>query len=284
MHTMTLSAPRALSFLGTRIGFGCVVAGLVLLIALIGPFVAPYSPSAFVGKPFALPSEANWLGTDFRGRDVLSRLLHGGLPVVWMSLGAATIGMVLGTTVGLAAAYGKGWIDDLLMRTMDVFLSIPQILFVLLVVSLVGAQDWLIVLLVGIAHMPQVARIARGVAAEVVEKEFIQYSEALSVSRWRIIFREILPNIATPLLVEFGIRIVWSIAGIAALSMMGYGIQPPAADWGLMINENRARIATRPLPVLMPGLLIGLFALGVNMIAEGVSGRVSGTARKAGGK
>ncbi len=126
--------------------------------------------------------------------------------------------------------------------------------------------------------------ITRGVAADIVEREFVQFAEALSVPRWRILWREVLPNITTPLLVEFGIRIVWSIAGIAALSIMGYGIQPPEADWGLMINENRGRIATRPLPVLAPGLCIAIFAFGINMIAEGIAGTVSGTSRKSGGE
>lgn len=275
---------KAAAFFRTRIGIGTAVTLFVIAVAFVGPFVAPYEPSAFVGRPFMEPSATFLLGTDFRGRDVLSRLLHGGVPVVTMSFCAAAIGMVLGITVGLIAAYSRGWLDDVLMRTMDVFLSIPQIIFVLLVVSLLGTREWLIVFLIGIAHMPQVARITRGVAADVVKKEFIEYAEALSLSRWHIIFREVLPNISTPLLVEFGVRIVWSISGIAALSMMGYGIQPPDADWGLMINENRARIATRPIPVLSAGLMIGLFALGINMIAEGISGTVSGTDRKSGGQ
>jgi len=170
------------------------------------------------------------------------------------------------------------------MRIMDVFLSIPLIIFVLLFVSLIGTGEWLIVLLVGVAHMPQVARVTRGVAADIVSREFVEFAEALSVPRWKILFGEILPNITTPLLVEFGIRIVWSISGIAALSVMGYGIQPPNADWGLMINENRGRIASRPLAVVSPALCIALFAFGINMIAEGIAGTMSGANRKAGGE
>ncbi|OJU68175.1 MAG: peptide ABC transporter permease [Rhizobiales bacterium 63-7] len=266
----------------TRIGIAITL--LVILLAVIGPFVAPYEPSAFVGKPFLKPSADFLLGTDFRGRDVLSRLLGGGIPVVWMSFASASVGMVLGVTVGLVAAYSRGWIDQVLMRIMDVFLSIPLIIFVLLFVSLIGTGEWLIVLLVGVAHMPQVARVTRGVAADIVSREFVEFAEALSVPRWKILFGEILPNITTPLLVEFGIRIVWSISGIAALSVMGYGIQPPNADWGLMINENRGRIASRPLAVVSPALCIALFAFGINMIAEGIAGTMSGANRKAGGE
>jgi len=272
----------ALGYRRTRIG--AVITLVVLAIALAGPFLAPYEPSAFVSKPFVKPGAEFWLGTDVRGRDMLSRLLNGGFAVVWMSVAAATIGMILGTTVGLLAAYSRGWLAEILMRTMDVFLALPTIMLVLMVVSLLGPQEWLVVVLVGVSHMPQVARVSQGVAADVASQDFVLFAEALNVPRWKILFREILPNIMTPLLVEYGIRIVWSIAGIAALSVMGYGIQPPDADWGLLINENRGRLATRPLPVLAPALLIALFALGVNLMAEGLSATISGVARKSGAK
>lgn len=272
----------ALKYRRTQVGV--VIALAILTIAFLGPLFAPYEPSQFVSKPFAKPSAEYLLGTDVRGRDVLSRVLHGGLAVVWMSVAAATVGMVLGTSIGMLAAYSRGWFGELLMRVMDVFLALPTIILVLMVVSLLGPQQWLIVLLVGISHMPQVARVAQGVASDVARRDFVLFAEALNVPRWKILYREILPNIMTPLLVEYGIRIVWAIAGIAALSVMGYGIQPPDADWGLLINENRGRLATRPIPVLAPALLIALFALGVNLIAEGLSATISGVARKAGAK
>lgn len=272
----------AFGYRRTRVGAAITL--VVLVIALVGPFLAPYEPSAFISKPFAKPGAEFWLGTDVRGRDVLSRLLYGGLAVVWMSVAAASIGMILGSSVGMLAAYSRGWLAEALMRVMDVFLALPTIILVLMVVSLLGPQKWLVVVLVGISHMPQVARVSQGVAADVAGRDFVLFAEALNVPRWKILFREILPNIMTPLLVEYGIRIVWSIAGIAALSVMGYGIQPPEADWGLLINENRGRLATRPLPVLAPAILIALFALGVNLMAEGLSATISGVARKSGAK
>jgi len=280
MPTFFLIFSQALQFKKTRIGVGVTL--FIIIFALIGPWLAPYEAGSFVGRPFMPPSAQFWLGTDFRGRDVLSRLFYGGGPVVWMAFSSAGIGMVLGVSVGLIAAYAKGWVEEIVMRVMDVFLSMPQIIFVLLFVSLIGTKEWLIVILVGIAHMPQVARITRGVASDIVEREFVQFAIALNVPRWKILLREILPNLTTPLLVEFGIRIVWSIAAIAALSVLGYGIQPPNADWGLMINENRGRLASRPLPVLVPGLCIGLFAFGINMIGEGIAGTMSGALRKGG--
>lgn len=272
----------ALSYRRTQIG--AVITLLVLLVAILGPVFAPYEPSAFVAKPFLKPNADFLLGTDVRGRDVLSRLLHGGFAVVWMSVAAATVGMVLGSSIGMLAAYSRGWFGEALMRVMDIFLALPTIIMVLMVVSLLGPQQWLIVLLVGISHMPQVARVTQGVASDVARRDFVLFAEALNVPRWKILFREILPNIMTPLFVEYGIRIVWAIAGIAALSVMGYGIQPPDADWGLLINENRGRLATRPIPVLAPAILIALFALGVNLMAEGLSATISGVARKTGAK
>jgi peptide/nickel transport system permease protein len=275
-----LTVRQALTYRRTRIGL--LVTLLVLAFAFISPFLAPNDPGAFVGKPFELPGAAHLLGTDSRGRDVLSRLMSGGVTVVWMSIASAVIGMLLGVTIGLVAAYAKGPVAEALMRGMDVFLAIPATIFVLLMVSLIGVSNGLLVVLIGISHMPQVARVSRAVASEVVTRDFIAYAEALAVPRWRILLREVLPNVMTPLMVEFGIRIVWSIGTIAALSVIGYGIQPPAADWGLMINENRGRLATRPLPVLAPAILIGLFAFGVNMITEGFAGTVSGVSRKLG--
>lgn len=269
---------QALTYRRTQLGI--VVTLLVVALALVCPFLAPNDPGAFVGKPFEPPGDTYLLGTDFRGRDVLSRLVTGGVSVVWMSIASAIIGMLLGVTVGLVSAYAKGALAEALMRAMDVFLAIPATIFVLLVVSLIGVSNGLLVVLIGISYMPQVARVTRAVASEVVTRDFIAYAESLAVPRWRIMLREVLPNIMTPLMVEFGIRIVWSIAAIAALSVIGYGIQPPASDWGLMINENRGRLATRPLPVLAPVLLIALFAFGVNMITEGLARTVSGVGRK----
>lgn len=273
-----LSRLPALHHPRTQVGLALTL--IVLAVAVAGPWLSPHSPSQFSGRPFMAPDAKHWLGTDFRGRDVLARVLHGGWPVVWMSVAAAGVGMGLGATLGLAAAYARGWAGEVLMRAMDVLLSIPTIILVLLFVSLMGTHQGLIVLLVGISHMPQVARITQGVAADFVDRDFVLYARALGVPRLRILFSEILPNLLTPLMVEFGIRTVWSIAAIAALSVMGYGIQPPDADWGLMINENRGRLASRPLPVLVPALMIALFALAVNMLTEGVAETVSGVARK----
>jgi peptide/nickel transport system permease protein len=262
-----------------RTQVGLTLFGLVVLIALLGPLFAPHDPAAIVGVPYQPPGGTAVLGTDFLGHDVLSRCLWGGRTVLWMSLAATTIGMALGVTSGLVAAYSRSWADGTIMRTMDVILAFPNIVLVLLVVALFGSSPYLIVLLVGIAWWPQVARVTRGVAVDVATRDFIRAAEILGISRRRILFRELLPNLATPLMVEFGVRLTWSVALIAALSFLGFGVQPPNADWGLMINENRQGIAVQPWGLVAPVLLIGIFTIGTNLIAEGIarsSARVQG--------
>ena len=193
-----------------------------------------------------------------------------------MAFAAATLGVGLGAALGMLAGFSRSRLDDGLMRSMDVILAFPQIVLVLLFVSMLGSHLSLIVALVALAWVPQVARVARGVTADIVHREYVQAAEAIGLPRRRILLREILPNVATPLMVEYGLRLTWSIAVIAAVSFLGFGIQPPNADWGLMINENRAGITVQPWAVLAPALCIALFAIGTNFITEGVSRAVAG--------
>jgi peptide/nickel transport system permease protein len=253
-----------------RVRVGVVLLGLVVLVALIGPLVAPHDPDAVVGLPASAPSGQFLLGTDYLGHDVLSRVLWGGRSVLWMAFSAATLGVALGAAVGLLAAYAGTLADDLLMRGMDVILAFPQIVFVLLFVSLLGPKLGLIVVLVAVAWVPQVARVVRGITSDVVQREYVESAELIGLSRWRILTREILPNVTTPLMVEYGLRLTWSIALIAAISFLGFGIQPPNADWGLMINQNQAGLTLQVWSILTPVLLIGIYAFGVNMMTEGL--------------
>src|SRR5919108_445450 len=185
------------------------------------------------------PTSDAVFGADALGRDVFSRFLHGGLTVLWMSAAATALGVVLGTAIGLIAAYSRNWVDDVLMRGNDVVLAFPQIIFVLLAVSAIGPKLWLIVVTVGITHAPRVARVIRGAAQQIVERDFIKADEVAGERRSRIIMEGLLPNVTSPLLVELGLRMTFSIGLIAAISFLGFGLQPPTADWGLMINENR---------------------------------------------
>ena len=264
----------------TRTRIGLAIVGIVVLIALGGPLVAPYSPTEFVAIPNSAPSDEALFGADALGRDVWSRFLHGGRSVLWLAVAATGLGIVVGVVVGLIAAYSRNWLDDVLMRSNDVLLAFPQIIFVLLAVSALGAKLWLIVLTVGLTHAPRVARVMRGAALEVVERDFIKSAEVVGEKRWRIVFGELLPNVTSPLLVETGLRMTYSIALVAGISFLGFGLQPPTADWGLMINENRLSITVQAWAVMLPVIAIGLLTVGTNLVTDGISRALIGLDRK----
>jgi peptide/nickel transport system permease protein len=201
--------------------------------------------------------------------------------VLWLSAAATLLGITVGTVVGLVAAYSRNWLDDVLMRGNDVLLAFPQIIFVLLAVSAIGPKLWLIVLTVGLTHAPRVARVIRGAALEIVERDFVKSAEVVGEKRWRIVFAEVLPNVTSPLLVEVGLRMTYSIGLVAGISFLGFGLQPPAADWGLMINENRLSITVQAWSVLLPVIAIGLLTIGTNLITDGLSRALAGIDRKA---
>jgi peptide/nickel transport system permease protein len=270
----------ALHYRRTQIGLGLFA--FIVAVAVIGPLVAPYSPTEFVGRPFSLPSAAAVFGTDELGRDVLTRVLYGGRSVLVLSFIATAIGMGLGVSLGLFAGYSRDLVDDGVMRLLDVFLAFPSIVLVLLAVSVLGPRLWLIVLAVGLTHAPRVARLARGATMEVKDRDFVRAAELLGVSRAKIAFGEILPTITSPLFVEGGLRLAYSVAIIAALSFLGFGLQPPSADWGLMINENRLGLIIQPYSVFLPVVLIALLTIGVNLAVDGMSRAMIGIERDTG--
>jgi peptide/nickel transport system permease protein len=262
-----------------RLGLALAVA--VVLVAVLGPLFATHPPDESIGTAFEAPSAAAPLGTDDIGRDVLSRVLWGGRTVVWMSLAATFLGVGVGVLVGLVAGYSRNFVDHLLMRPLEVVQGFPQIVLALLFVSLLGSHLPLIVGLVALAWVPSVARVTRGITLETVKKDFVEAAEVIALPRRRIVLSEILPNLTTPLMVEFGIRLTYSIIVIASINYLGFGVQPPTADWGLMINENRPGLVLVPWPVVAPICLIALFTIGVNLMAEGVARTMAGIDRKA---
>jgi peptide/nickel transport system permease protein len=276
---IVLLVRRALRLRRTQVGLGLVL--LLVGVAVLGPLFAPHTPSAFAGIPYAHPSSGTLLGTDSLGRDVLSRFLWGGRSVLGLSVAATTIGLLLGATIGLVAAYTRSLLDDLLMRGMDVILAFPSIVLALVAVSTVGPKLWLLVLVVGLTTAPRVARVTRGASVEVVERDFVQAAEAVGAPRFRILVSEILPNIASTLLVEASLRLTYSIGLIAGLSFLGFGLQPPAADWGLMINENRQGLTIQPWGVVLPVLAIALLTIGTSLVGDGVSRAAAGIDRGA---
>jgi peptide/nickel transport system permease protein len=253
-----------------RLVTGLVITAVIAVLAIIGPLLAPYGENEIVGKPFTM--EGSWLGTDYLGQDVLTRVLAGGDSILLISLLATALGMVLGIVIGVVAAYAGGWLDEAIMRVNDVALAFPQILLALLVLTAVDQPAWwMIVLLVGVSHAPRAARVARGVAMGVVSRDFVHAAEALGETRRRVIMAEVLPNMNAPLLAEAGLRLTYSIGMVAGIGFLGFAANPGAADWGQMINENRLALLVQPWGVLAPVIVIGIFTVGTNLVADGIA-------------
>lgn len=243
-------------------------------IALVGPFVAPYGSTQFIGRPNSTTIEGSVFGTDYFGQDILSRFLFGGRTILILAICATALGIIVGGSLGLFAAYQRGRIDELIMRTFDVILSFPQVLLSLLVITMFGPSPYLIILTVGLSTSPRIARIIRGAAVPVVERDFIAASEALGESRLRVVFGELLPNVTSALLVEVNLRLTYSVGLIASLAFLGFTPTPNAANWGLMIQENRVALVVQPWGVILPTLAIALLTIGTGLIGDGLS-RVS---------
>jgi len=198
-------------------------------------------------------------------------VLSGGYTILVLAAFATLLGVAVGTALGVTAGYLKGSLDEVIMRTLDVALAFPQFILALLLVSVIGPKVWLLCLAVAVIHAPQVGRVARSATLRTAEEDFVKYTEALGLARWKIMAREIVPNIVSPLMVESGLRLTYSIALIASLSFLGFGLQPPAPDWGLMINENRIGIQANPWPVVVPVLLIAILTVGVNLFTDAIA-------------
>jgi peptide/nickel transport system permease protein len=270
----TASAPSAPSFWRRatkqkRFLFGFVLTLAVVAFAVFAPFFAPFGENETAGPPY---SKDGLLGTDYLGQDVLSRVMYGGQGVLVVSVLATLLGMVLGILIGVVAAYAGGWWDEVIMRLNDVLLAFPQILLALVVLTaLQSPSPWVIVVLVGVSHAPRVARVARGVAMGIVTRDFVTAAEALGEKRSRVIVAEVLPNMIGPLLAEAGLRLTYSIAVVAGLGFLGFAADPGAANWGQMIFENRLGLATQPWAVLAPVLMIGIFTVATNVMADGLA-------------
>jgi peptide/nickel transport system permease protein len=254
--------------------FGLILTLFVVLVAAVGPEFAPYSPTAFVTGAFATPARQTLLGGDELGRDVLSRVLAGGWLLLVLALVSTLLGLVAGTIAGMAAAYRRGFSDGLIMRCVDVLLAFPQLIFALMLVSILGSKLWLLVVAIGLAHAPQVARVVRSTTLDISERDYVHAAEIIGVRPWRVMVRDILPNLTTPLMVEAGIRLTYSISILAGLSFLGFGLQPPAPNWGTMINENRIGLTENPWGVLAPAILIAMLTVGLNTFTDAVA-RVS---------
>ncbi|TGN66725.1 ABC transporter permease [Nocardioides eburneiflavus] len=248
---------------------GGTITLLLVAFAIFGPYLAPFGESEVAGPPF---SDEGLLGTDYLGSDVLSRVMYGGRTILVIALLGTLLGMALGILIGVVAAYAGGWWDEIIMRGNDVILSFPQILLALLVLTaLQRPTAWILIVLVGVSHAPRVARLARGVALGIVSRDFVIAAEALGEKRSRVVLAEVLPNMNAPLLAEGGLRLTFSIGFVGSLGFLGFSANPGAANWGQMIRENQLGLPTQPWAVLAPVIIIAIFCIGTNLMADGIA-------------
>lgn len=250
--------------------------GLALLVfavgvALLGPAFAPHSPYVPVGPPLAGPSADALLGTDRIGRDVLSRVLDGGRTVLLLATLATLLAYGSGLVIGLVAGYVRNVFDPVAMRSTDVLLAFPPLLFLLVLVTAVGASETTLVVGVALIQMPGVVRLVRTVTLDISMRGYVEAAVARGERTSAILRREIFPNILPAVLADAGLRFTFSVLFIAAANFLAIGVQPPRADWGLMINENRNYIGINPWAVAAPAAMIAILTIGVNLLGDAVA-------------
>ncbi|HMK81323.1 MAG TPA: ABC transporter permease [Xanthobacteraceae bacterium] len=261
--------------LSPQLQAGLIIVGVIVLLGILAPWIAPHPWDTISMRTRFLPPNATyWLGTDEYGRDVLSRLLIGTRLSLAMGLGATAISLAIGVPIGLAAGYFRGWVDEALMRAADVLMAVPPIMLGLLFLAVTPPALWKTALAVGLVYIPQIARLARSVTLSLANEEFIQAARARAEGASYILFREILPNAWPPLIVEASLRVSYAILLGSALSFLGLGAQPPSSDWGLMIAEARSFLDRAPWIALAPGFAMCLLVIGINLLGDGARERL----------
>jgi peptide/nickel transport system permease protein len=244
---------------------------VILLVAFFGFLFAPHSPTEIVGLPLQKPSAAHWLGTDALGRDVLSRYLDGGRTLVIVAFAATVLAYVVGVSFGMAAGYRESVFDVVSVGLVDLLLAFPPIVFVLVLVAAAGPQLSLVVVAIAATHAPRIFRIVRAVTMELSTQEFVEAAVARGERTRAILRRDVLPNILTPVLADFGLRLTGSVILFSSISYLGLGQPPPNPEWALMISENRSALLTQPWVVVVPAATIALLTIGANLIADGIA-------------
>jgi peptide/nickel transport system permease protein len=247
---------------------GLLIVGVYVALALLAPLIAPYGESEIVGSQFDLWSRAFPLGTDNIGRDMLTRLIYGIRNTIGISIGASLLAFLVGGTLGLVSAAVGGWIDHALSRIVDVLMAIPQLIFALLLLAIFGTSIPVLVAVIAAVESTRVFRLCRAVGMDVAVMEFVEVARLRGEGVAWIVRREILPNVARPLVAEFGLRFCFVFLLISGLSFLGLGIQPPTADLGSMVRDNATLITYGDITPLLPAAAIGLLVVAVNFVAD----------------
>lgn len=239
-----------------------------IICAVFAPIIAPYGEAESVGKTWIGPSGEFWLGTDNIGRDMLSRIIYGARMTLGVAAACTLLSFIIGVTMGLLAAVAGKTVDQVLSRFIDLMLSIPILVFALMILSMLGSSLLTLIITIGVLDSFRVFRLARSIAVNIVVTEFVEVARLRGEGLWWIMRREVLPNALPPMIAEFGLRFCFNFLFVAGLSFLGLGIQPPFADWGGMVRENGRSIAFGIPAPLWPALAIAMTTISVNMIVD----------------
>ena len=249
--------------------FGIIICAVFLFIAIFGASLAPYSESDFVSETsFMSPCKSFLLGTDYIGRDILSRLLVGTRLTLGMALLATLFASTVGSIFGILAAVKGGWVDTILSRCDDALMSIPGILAGLIAIAALGSSIPVLIIVTGLVKATSVYRLARALGMDIKVMDYIEVARARGEGLWWVLRHEIFPNVAIPLIVDFGIRLSFAIRFIASLSFLGLGVQPPHADWGSMVRENMVGLSGMSMAPIFPALTIAVLTIALNLIVD----------------
>lgn len=250
---------------------GAIVVLIFFVLAGLAPIIAPYDPTLMdMSKRLAPPSAEHWFGNDDKGRDILSRILYGSRISLTVGILSTILGAIVGVILGVVSGYYGKWVDSLIMRICDVLLAFPGILLALAIVSILGPSTTNVIIAVAFFAVPTFARIVRGSTLSVKKLEYVDAIRAMGSSDTRIIFKHILPNITSPIIVQSTLYIASAIITASALSFLGLGTQPPTPEWGTMLAQGRSFMAQAPHISLFPGLIILIVVVGFNLFGDGL--------------
>ncbi len=254
---------------------GLLLTVLFAFVAVFAPLLAPFGLSEIVGDVWEPMNGEHWLGTDNLGRDLLSRMIYGAQTTIFIAAMATALSFSLGAILGFTAAVVGGWFDMIMSRFVDLLMSIPTLIFGLVVLSVLPSTVLTLILVMGILDSTRVYRLARAVAVDIEVMDFVEAAKLRGEGMGWIIFREILPNALSPLVSELGLRFIYAVLFLSALSFLGLGVQPPSADWGGMVKENKEGIVFGIPAALIPAAAIAALAISVNLVADWVLNRTT---------
>ncbi|WP_416914361.1 ABC transporter permease [Seohaeicola sp.] len=254
---------------------GLFFTALYFLAAIFADLIAPYGMAEIVGGVWDPVSAEHWLGTDNIGRDLLSRMIYGGQTTIFIATMGTLLSFSVGSVLGFTAAVAGGWLDQLLSRFVDLMMAIPSLIFALVVLSVMPVTVPVLILVMGILNSTRVFRLSRAVAVDITVMDYVEAARLRGEGRGWVIFSEVLPNALSPLVAEMGLRFIFMVLFISTLSFLGLGVQPPLADWGGIVKENKEGIVYGIPAALIPAFAIATLAISVNLVADWILNRTT---------